>query len=103
MILTLIRAVQNWRIDSSRLYVVLVNHNISYHACGFLLSVTNIIVSLLLQNPYPVISFDFQVMTLALLATRMHLHLWKTNRRAHGSSTLMHTPMSDISFANPML
>ncbi|KAG1854041.1 hypothetical protein C8R48DRAFT_675650 [Suillus tomentosus] len=57
MVLTLIRAMQNWRINSGGLYVVLVNHNISYYACGLLLShfpevfsVTNIIItSLFLQ------------------------------------------------------
>ncbi|KAG1895615.1 uncharacterized protein F5891DRAFT_654495 [Suillus fuscotomentosus] len=52
MVLTLICAVQNWRINRSRLYVVLVNHNISYYVCGFLLSVTNISASLLLQDSY---------------------------------------------------
>jgi len=34
MILTLIRAIQSWRIYPSRLYVVLVNHNIFYYVCG---------------------------------------------------------------------
>ncbi|KAG2114276.1 uncharacterized protein F5147DRAFT_21126 [Suillus discolor] len=102
MILTLIRAVQNWRINSSHLYVVLVNHNISYYACGFLFSVTNIITSLLLQNFYETILYDFQFIMLAILATRMHLHLWQVNQHPHGStSNLVHVPMSDISFTNP--
>jgi hypothetical protein len=35
MILTLIRAIQSWRAHSSRLYVVLVKHNIFYYTCGF--------------------------------------------------------------------
>ncbi|KAG1793578.1 hypothetical protein EV424DRAFT_1452049 [Suillus variegatus] len=35
MILTLICAIQSWWANQSRLYVVLVNHNISYYACGF--------------------------------------------------------------------
>ncbi|KAG1799607.1 hypothetical protein EV424DRAFT_1648082 [Suillus variegatus] len=99
MILTLIRAVQNWRINLSRLYVVLVNHNISYYACGFL---TNIITSLLLQNFYETILYNFQFIMLAILATRMHLHPWQVNQHPHGStSILVHVPMSDISFANP--
>ncbi|KAG1794608.1 uncharacterized protein HD556DRAFT_417321 [Suillus plorans] len=34
MILTLIRAIQSWRTNPSRLYLVLVNHNISYYACA---------------------------------------------------------------------
>ncbi|KAG1854035.1 hypothetical protein C8R48DRAFT_322290 [Suillus tomentosus] len=102
MILTLIRAVQNWRINSSRLYVVLVNHNISYYACGFLFSVTNIVTSLLLQYSYQTILYSFQFIMLAILATRMYLHLWQVNQHPHGStSTLTHIPMSDISFVNP--
>ncbi|KAG1854040.1 hypothetical protein C8R48DRAFT_322530 [Suillus tomentosus] len=102
MILTLIRAVQNWRINSGRLYVVLVNHNISYYVCGFLLSVTNVFASLLLQYSYQTFLFNFQFIMLAILATRMHLHLWQVNRHLHGStSTVVHVPMSDISFANP--
>jgi len=34
MILTLIRAIQSWRTNTNRLFVVLVNHSISYYACG---------------------------------------------------------------------
>ncbi|KAG1794603.1 uncharacterized protein HD556DRAFT_1442789 [Suillus plorans] len=66
------------------------------------ISVTNIITSLLLQYSYQIILYDFQFIMLAILATRMHLHLWQVNRHPHGStSTLVHIPMSDISFANP--
>ncbi|KAG2054113.1 hypothetical protein BDR06DRAFT_1008067 [Suillus hirtellus] len=121
MILTLIRAVQNWRINSGRLYVVLVNHNISYYVCGFreftlvravfpyssmiipeVLSVTNVFASLLLQYSYQTFLFNFQFIMLAILATRMHLHLWQVNRHPHSpTSTLVHVPMSDISFGNP--
>ncbi|KAG2106196.1 uncharacterized protein F5147DRAFT_653950 [Suillus discolor] len=36
LILTLIRAIQDWRTNTSRMHVVLVNHNISYYACDFL-------------------------------------------------------------------
>ncbi|KAG2114281.1 uncharacterized protein F5147DRAFT_786824 [Suillus discolor] len=102
MVLTLIRAIQNWRMNPSRLYVALVNHNISYYACGFLLSATNIFASLLLQDSYQTFFFNFQFIMLAILATRMHLHLWQVNQHPHGStSNLVHVPMSDISFANP--
>ncbi|KAG2139590.1 uncharacterized protein EDB93DRAFT_696791 [Suillus bovinus] len=52
MILTLIRAIQNWRKNSSRLFVVLMNHNLSYYACGLLFSVMNIFTSLFLQYSY---------------------------------------------------
>ncbi|KAG2072308.1 hypothetical protein BDR04DRAFT_1117126 [Suillus decipiens] len=80
MILTLIRAIQSWRMKSSRLYVVLVKHNIFYYACGLLI---NIFTSLLLQYCY----YDMfvEVMVLAILATRMHVHLWEMSRRAYDS------------------
>ncbi|KAG2352897.1 hypothetical protein BDR07DRAFT_793191 [Suillus spraguei] len=76
LILTLARAIQNWQMSSSRLYISLVNHNISYYACGLLFSVTNIFTSLLLQYSYRTMLHDFQFIILAILATRMHLHLW---------------------------
>ncbi|KAG1862934.1 hypothetical protein C8R48DRAFT_208288 [Suillus tomentosus] len=102
MILTLIRAIQSWRTNQNRLYVVLVNHNIFYYACGFLFSVTNIITPLLLQNSYQTILNGVQFIMLAILATRMHLHLWQVNRHARGSTSApVHIPMSDILFANP--
>ncbi|KAG1899679.1 uncharacterized protein F5891DRAFT_1278744 [Suillus fuscotomentosus] len=125
IVLTLIRAMQNWRINSGGLYVVLVNHNISYYACGLreftivravfpysaviilfseVFSVTNIIItSLFLQYySYQTILYGVQCIMLAILATRMHLHLWQVNRHPYSStSTLVHVPMSDISFANP--
>ncbi|KAG1814124.1 hypothetical protein EV424DRAFT_35201 [Suillus variegatus] len=90
MILTLIRAVQNWRMNSSRMYGVLVSHNISYYACGFVLSVTNILISLLLQDPsYQIILYDFQFIMLVILATRMHLHLWEVNRHTHDATSTL--------------
>ncbi|KAG1814125.1 hypothetical protein EV424DRAFT_35377 [Suillus variegatus] len=104
MVLTLIRAMQNWRINSGGLYVVLVNHNISYYACGLLFSVTNIIITSLFLHyySYQTILYGVQCIMLAILATRMHLHLWQVNRHPHSfTSTLVHVPMSDISFANP--
>ncbi|KAG1793577.1 hypothetical protein EV424DRAFT_1604979 [Suillus variegatus] len=120
MILTLIHAIQDWRTNTSRLYGVLVNHNIFYYACGSrestllravfpysfmiilfaeVISVTNIITSLLLQDSYQTILYDFQFIMLAILAMRMHLHLWQVNRHPQGSTSTL--AMSDISFANP--
>ncbi|KAG2054100.1 hypothetical protein BDR06DRAFT_955689 [Suillus hirtellus] len=102
LILTLIHAIQSWWKNQSRLYVLLVNHNISYYACGFLFSVMNIITPLLLQDSYRAVLNSVQFIMLAILATRMHLHLWQANRHPHGSTSLLvHIPMSDISFANP--
>ncbi|KAG1835993.1 hypothetical protein DFJ58DRAFT_192568 [Suillus subalutaceus] len=97
MILTLIRAIQNWRINPSRLYLVLVNHSISYYACGLLFSVMNIFTLLLLQYSYHTLLYDFQFMILTILATRMHLHLWQVNRHAHSSGALVRIPMTDMS------
>lgn len=95
--LTLIRAIQNWRITTSRLYIVLVNHNVLYYTCGLLFSVANIFTSLLLHYSYHAILHDFQFIVLAILATRMHRHLWQMKRQTHGSDALMQIPMSDMS------
>ncbi|KAG2069215.1 hypothetical protein BDR04DRAFT_711938 [Suillus decipiens] len=83
MILTLIRAIQSWKINPSHLYIVLVKHNIFYYICGFLLSVANVLASLLLDYSYNDILQVLQFIILAVLATRMHLELWHVNRRAH--------------------
>ncbi|KAG2104283.1 hypothetical protein BD769DRAFT_1676267 [Suillus cothurnatus] len=90
VMLTLIRAIQNWRINinSSSLFVVLVKHNIFYYTCGFLFSVVNIITPLLLQYAYHTMLYDFQVIILAILATRMHRYLWQI---ANGSGTHAHS------------
>ncbi|KAG1796167.1 hypothetical protein EV424DRAFT_1445284 [Suillus variegatus] len=98
MILTLIRAIQNWRRNQSRLYVVLVNHNIFYYACAFreLFSVMNIFTSLLLQVLHGV-----QFLTLATVGMRMHIHLWQTSQHPRSStSDLVHILLSDMSFVN---
>ncbi|KAG2068184.1 hypothetical protein BDR04DRAFT_1143946 [Suillus decipiens] len=100
MILTLIRAIQSWRMNSSRLYVVLVKHNIFYYSCGLLLSVANILASLLFQYCDSNMLHIFEVMILAILATRMHLHLRQTNRRAYDSNDPANITMSDMSSMN---
>ncbi|KAG1895649.1 uncharacterized protein F5891DRAFT_1193981 [Suillus fuscotomentosus] len=97
MILTLIRAIQSWQRSPSPLYVVLVKHNIFYYACGLLFSVTNIFMSLLLQASYRTMLYDFEFTILAILTTRMHLHLWRINQHAHGSGASVGIPMSDMS------
>ncbi|KAG1723654.1 hypothetical protein EDD22DRAFT_172803 [Suillus occidentalis] len=101
MILTLIRAVQTWRKHPSRLYVVLVNHNISYYTCGLLISVTNILASLFFQYAYGNMLHHFQFAILAILATRLHLHLWRMDQHAHSSGALVHITMSDMLSVNP--
>ncbi|OJA09455.1 hypothetical protein AZE42_02613 [Rhizopogon vesiculosus] len=97
--LTVIRAIQSWRATNNPLYTVLIKHNIFYYACGLFFSLVNIFTSLLLQYAYNGMFQDFQVVTLAILATRMHLHLWHADRNLRGSDALMVFPMSDVSSA----
>ncbi|KAG2139584.1 uncharacterized protein EDB93DRAFT_696502 [Suillus bovinus] len=97
MTLTLIRAIQSWQQNRNRLYTVLVNHNIFYYTCGLLFSVANIFTSLLLHYSYHAILHDFQFIVLAILATRMHRHLWQMKHQTRGSDALMQIPMSDMS------
>ncbi|KAG1730441.1 hypothetical protein EDB19DRAFT_2042004 [Suillus lakei] len=82
--LTLIRAIQSWRSTRGTLRTVLVKHNIFYYTCGLLLSAVNILVPMILSDStyYP-LSESLQVFILAILATRMHLHLWHIDRHAH--------------------
>ncbi|KAG1835981.1 hypothetical protein DFJ58DRAFT_917808, partial [Suillus subalutaceus] len=96
MTLTLIRAIQNWRTNPGRLYVVLVQHNIFYYTCGFLLSVANIFTSLLLHYSYHGILDDFQFVILAILATHMHRHLWQMKRQTCRSDASMQIPLSEM-------
>ncbi|KAG2130797.1 uncharacterized protein EDB93DRAFT_1263240 [Suillus bovinus] len=56
MILTLISAIQNWQENQSHLYAILVNHNVSYYACGLL---TNVFTSLLLQSSYHAMLYEY--------------------------------------------
>ncbi|KAG1809141.1 uncharacterized protein BJ212DRAFT_1528741 [Suillus subaureus] len=69
------------------LYAILVKHNIFYYACGLLLSVVNVIVPVLPLSDS--LSYflpeGFEVFILAILATRMHLHLWHMDQQVHGS------------------
>ncbi|KAG2140024.1 hypothetical protein BD769DRAFT_174133 [Suillus cothurnatus] len=100
MMLTLIRAIQSWRMNSNRLYVVLVKHNVFYYTCGFLFSLTNVFTSLLFQYAYRTLLEEFQVIILAILATRMHHHLWQMNQHAYRSDALVRIPISDMSSLN---
>ncbi|KIK38895.1 hypothetical protein CY34DRAFT_366145 [Suillus luteus UH-Slu-Lm8-n1] len=43
---------------------------------------------------------DLQAFILAILATRMHLHLWHIDRHVHGSEILVCMSMSDMSSAD---
>ncbi|KAG1779051.1 hypothetical protein EV702DRAFT_118092 [Suillus placidus] len=74
--LTLTCAIRNWRATDSRLYVVILKHNVFYYACGLFFSAVNVLTSLLLNYAYSGMFQDFQFIIHAILATRMHLHLW---------------------------
>lgn len=79
--LTLIRAIQDWRSTRYPLHAALVKHNISYYACGLFFSALNVLVPVLFpDSPYHSFLEDFEVFILAILATRMHLHLWHIDR-----------------------
>ncbi|KAG0701883.1 hypothetical protein DFH29DRAFT_533952 [Suillus ampliporus] len=97
MTLTLIRSVQSWRTTKSPMYAVLVNHNAFYYACGLSFSTANVLTSMLLHYEYHAMLQDFQFVLLAILATRMHLHLWHIDRHAHSTDALVFIPMTDIS------
>ncbi|KAG1728324.1 hypothetical protein EDB19DRAFT_162657 [Suillus lakei] len=94
--LTLIRALKSWRMTKGHLHAILVKHNIFYYVCGLLLSGLNFLVPMLFSD-YAYHSFeDFQIFILAILATRMHLHLWHIDQHVHSSDASMCISMSDM-------
>ncbi|KAG1816185.1 hypothetical protein EV424DRAFT_1074141 [Suillus variegatus] len=99
--LTLTRAIQSWRSTKGPLQAILVKHNIFYYVCGLFLSAINILVPALFPNsPYYTTLQNFQVSILAILATRMHLHLWHLDQHMHSSDALIYISMSDMSPAD---
>ncbi|KAG1799955.1 uncharacterized protein BJ212DRAFT_144962 [Suillus subaureus] len=89
--LTIISVIQSWRSAKGPLYAMPVKHNIFYYACGLLFSAVNILFSAPLLDMYPVYSSlgGMQIFILAILATRMHLHLWHVERHVDGSEALV--------------
>ncbi|KAG2749468.1 hypothetical protein P692DRAFT_201482701 [Suillus brevipes Sb2] len=86
--LTIIRAVQNWRVFNSPLYEVVVKHNLFYYTCGLLLSAINVLMQTLFsQTAYRLVGEVLQYFVLAILATRMHRNLWQIDRQARDSVT----------------
>ncbi|KAG1769276.1 hypothetical protein EV702DRAFT_1141815 [Suillus placidus] len=102
MALTLIPAIKSWRTTNNHLYVVLLKHNISYYACGLLLSIANIFTSLLLHYAYHGMLHDLQFIILAILATSMHRHLWQMDLHTHGSNSNARVLLSDMLPADRM-
>ncbi|KAG1874358.1 hypothetical protein F4604DRAFT_740385 [Suillus subluteus] len=99
--LTLIRVIQSWRSAKGHLHAVLVKHNIFYYACGLILSAMNVLVPVLFpDSAYYTALENFQVCILAILATRMHLHLWHLDQHMHDSDALIYISMSDMSPAD---
>ncbi|KAG1730589.1 hypothetical protein EDB19DRAFT_1375020 [Suillus lakei] len=94
--LTLIRAIQSWRTVNGPLYTILVKHNIFYYACGLFLAAVNALMCMLFsQYAYHSVFEDLQFFILAILATRMHLHLWRIDQHMHGSAIML-ISMSDM-------
>ncbi|KAG1728321.1 hypothetical protein EDB19DRAFT_1913823 [Suillus lakei] len=84
--LTLIRVIQSWRLAKGHLHAILVKHNICYYACGLPL---NVLLPILVSDPiYYSLLQDSQVFILAILATRMHLHLWHIDRLVYVSEAV---------------
>ncbi|KAG2137024.1 hypothetical protein DEU56DRAFT_353312 [Suillus clintonianus] len=95
---TLIRAIQNWRSAKGHLHAILLKHNIFYYACSLPLSAVNVLVPLLFSDSaYYSLVQDLQVFILAILATRMHLHLWHTSQCVEGSEALVWISLSNVS------
>ncbi|KAG1809142.1 uncharacterized protein BJ212DRAFT_1484645 [Suillus subaureus] len=100
--LTLVRVIQSWQLVKGPLYAILVKHNIFYYACGLLLSAINVLVPLLplSDSLTDLVPEDFEVFILAILATRMHLHLWHIDQHVDDSDTVVWISMSDMSPAD---
>ncbi|KAG2344917.1 hypothetical protein BDR05DRAFT_998918 [Suillus weaverae] len=95
--LTLIRVFQTWRTSNSAMHTVLVKHNMFYYICGLFLSAVNVLAPTMVSDPiYYSLLEDLQAFILAILATRMHLYLWHTDRHVHGSE-IMCVSMSNMS------
>ncbi|KAG1773233.1 hypothetical protein EV702DRAFT_581274 [Suillus placidus] len=95
--LTLIRAIQDWRSTRYPLHAALLKHNIFYYACGLFFSALNVLVPLAFpDSSYHSFLEDLEVFILAILATRMHLHLWHIDNNRREFDTAMSIPMPNM-------
>ncbi|KAG2121874.1 hypothetical protein DEU56DRAFT_90942 [Suillus clintonianus] len=79
--LSLTCAIKSWRSAKGPLHAILMKHNIFYYVCSLFLSTVNILVPILFSDSaYYSVFEDLEVFILAILATRMHLHLWHIDR-----------------------
>ncbi|KAG1833266.1 hypothetical protein DFJ58DRAFT_228353 [Suillus subalutaceus] len=102
--LTLVCVIQSWRSAKGPLYAILVKHNIFYYTCGLLLSTVNVLAPVLVLPLSEFLSYflpeAFEVFILAILATRMHLHLWHMDQHVNDSDNVVWISMSDMSPAD---
>ncbi|KAG1847181.1 hypothetical protein DFJ58DRAFT_730275 [Suillus subalutaceus] len=91
--LTLIRVTQSYRTAKGSLQAVLAKHNIFYYTCT-----VNVLMPMQFSHvrAYNSVFEHLQVFILAILATRMHLHLWHSDRHVHGSDTLVYVSKSNM-------
>ncbi|KAG2054045.1 hypothetical protein BDR06DRAFT_955623 [Suillus hirtellus] len=83
--LTLIHVIQSWRTAKGHLYSILVKHNMFYYTCGLILSAVNVFIPLLFADSLFHSFEDLEVCVLAIIATRMHLHLWHDDQHVNSS------------------
>ncbi|KAG2360280.1 hypothetical protein BDR07DRAFT_165019 [Suillus spraguei] len=96
--LTLIRAIESWRLAKCPLYAALVKHNIFYYMCGLLFSALNVLVPVIFpDSAYHTFLKNLEVFILAILATRMHLLLWHIDNPVHKRDAVTYISMSDMS------
>lgn len=152
MCLTLLHAIQSWRMTNGRLYTILVKSNIFYYSCSLceskhtychpsfhaqtmilvseVLSAVNVFTSRYLHVRKPLMhcmtktlifripststtscsksmhiqiclcihtdNTSYQSIILAILALRMHLHIWQIDQQSHNIDALVWTSLSDI-------
>ncbi|KAG2150571.1 hypothetical protein DEU56DRAFT_908804 [Suillus clintonianus] len=98
VILVGIQVFKSYRESGSRLLKILVRQSAIYYACGLFWSAVNIFTLLLLKDDYNSSLEYFQIGVHTILATRMHMSLWKADRR----DEIVETPsiaISTIQFA----
>lgn len=93
VILVGIQVFKSYRESGSRLLKILVRQSAIYYACGLFWSAVNIFTLLLLKDDYNSSLEYFQIGVHTILATRMHMSLWKADRR----DEIVETPSRAIS------
>ncbi|KAG1776870.1 hypothetical protein EV702DRAFT_1107117 [Suillus placidus] len=68
---------------------ILIQHNIFYFICGLVFSLLVMLTTGLLPFIYGDMFSNLQSMVHALLITRMHLELWKSDRAAHAQGFVL--------------